>query len=498
MTITIITDDKLKRKCNTIKLNENSALTINGGETTGKIVSDVAPMTEKEINGSFFVLSANQNKYNIELFPTADIKKDTPQATDNETGKEEKVLLFEGTQTLNPGKAFLMGEVENGNKIPVKMSIEDGTIIARLSDGRKCGSLASGQEFPEEFTSLPMVSGKARKCGKKNKFEVVLSNGSSETSNYASNFEDEIRRLSEGCLDHPENVRRKIQFMNKAGFPEELVSDILKSYTYYNGPDRQRIQNPEFPFMDSDSYLVRCVAYAMAGLNIRLVGDKGAGKNTLLSTISWLLNMPLFKIGCSERTDEYTVFGSTQIKDGDTMFKLSPFAHGLTIGAICVLDEGNTVPPELMITINQLADSSREVDITGYGKLSVHKKSIIALTMNENYEGTVSMNEATVDRFQGVYLKSGMSLSALLRFLVPDADAHEIEVCQKVSDGILKSIKDPESELTPESVTIRGYQAALMASKWIPFNQRLIDSVCGRIQDEDSRNTVKSIISAYV
>ena len=147
MTITIVTDDKLKRKCNTIKLGENSVLIINGGETTGKIVSDVAPMTEKEINGSFFVLSANQNKYNIELFPTADIKEYTPQTADDETAKEEKILLFEGTQTLNPGKAFLMGELEKGNKIAVKMSIEDGTIIARLSDGRKCGSLVSGQEI---------------------------------------------------------------------------------------------------------------------------------------------------------------------------------------------------------------------------------------------------------------------------------------------------------------------------------------------------------------
>ena len=99
MTITIITDDKLKRKCNTIKLNENSALTINGGETTGKIVSDVAPMTEKEINGSFFVLSANQNKYNIELFPTADIKEYTPQTADDETAKEEKILSLRDTNS---------------------------------------------------------------------------------------------------------------------------------------------------------------------------------------------------------------------------------------------------------------------------------------------------------------------------------------------------------------------------------------------------------------
>lgn len=517
---------------------EDSVTVFYKGSEIGYLTSDEIEMIpgtnpakglkKADIVGKFFVIQKftgkDKNKYMVDLFPS--IKK---ISLEKEKTKGEPVVFCMRSKPLLCEKSpELKQALVTSVDVPVWLifgeseSVDETSRIIYCVEKRfheerpnpsdetlsklSCGRFTVTDEMPtipfELFLEHGMVlEGKARtprnqwtnKTKRMNGdiFEVVSNPGTTEVTR---DFSKIILRLNDECIDHPDSVQKKIQFMRNAKVSEDLIEAVLNSYICYHGAERLKIKHPVYPFQDSpDGYISRALTYFLTGANVRFVGDKGCGKNTLLDTLSWLMNQPLYKIGCSERTDEYTVFGSTQIKDGNTFHKLSPFATGLIKGGICVLDEANAASPELLIVINQLADKTREVDINNYGLLKLHERTRLCLTMNESYQGVAMMNEATVDRFQGIFMESGMNISQLFKFLVKDADDEYVEIAA----SIYKDIKEKVSSgaLDPSCVTIRGYQDALMASKFIPIKTALIDSIAGRVQIEEDRQTIVSIIN---
>ena len=469
------------------------------------------PGTEKADSvlgdGNAFIMMKQKNDLlflMIDLFPS-DIegKKDNKQPA----GKQKpEYLLFGGSQVLYSKKKDLWSKLESEGSVAVRMIMDEGKVVVLTESGEQAGVMVDGQQIPSAFAMQTIVNGVAMPLTEENagmfenlprtRGQYIVEVGK-EINHEHSDFSDLIKSLNESCIDHPENVRKKIKFMQESMIPDKMIREVLSSYRSYAAADRFKIKEPPYPYMDGSShYLMRIIAYVLAGENVRLVGDKGCGKNTLLNTLSWLFNKPLFKIGCSERTDEYTIFGSTQVKNGNTMHRLSPFAHGLTIGAICILDEANMVPAELMSVINQITDDTREVDINNYGLLKVHPDTRVFMTMNEEYEGVVALNDATADRFQGVIMESEMDIGQLLRYLVPDAKKEDIETCTMVFNKIKEQVKE-QDVLTPSAITIRGYQAALLAAKYLPLQQCLEDSIAGRLQSPEEREIVRTTIAAF-
>ena len=461
-------------------------------------------LTLDDVKGNAFIMQRRKGKdftfSLIDLFPEK-YSLESEDSQDNTDGSET-VLLFAGTQTTTPGKAEMLRRLADG-PVPCSMSVDAGTIVVKDEKGRKAGRLVNGQAFPEIFSSQLVVQGEARMPQKDwsslkhgaNPYEVVIGKTKAADTGFGM-FQDIITKLNENCIDHPQAVAEKIRFMQAAGISDAVIQKVLESYVCYAGEDRFKIKKPDFPFMDNTSgYLNRCIAYMLTGANIRLVGNKGCGKNTLLNTLSWLFHQPLFKIGCSERTDEYTVFGSTQVKNGDTIHKLSPFAHGLTIGAMCILDEANMVPPELLSAINQLTDDTREVDLSNYGLLKLHSRTRVFMTMNEDYQGTCQLNDATLDRFQGIFMDAGMSIEQLLRYLVPGALMENITTCGKVFNKVMSIYK--EGQISESAITIRGYTAALKAADLLPLRTCLEDSISGRCQDAAEREIIRSAIQMF-
>lgn len=494
--------------------------------TTGLIpgTNSSEKLEKEDVVGKFFVIQKLSGQYMVDLFPTVKrIQKGTKKTGNKDVvfPMRAKPLLCEKAPELKQALVtqvdvpvwLIFGEstsLENTSRIIYcveKRFHEDKPNPSEDLSKLSCGRFLSTDEMPEVpfeiFLEEGMVlDGKARTArgcwGSKGQklhgadvFEVVYSPDQKENGR---DFSKIILRLNEECIDHPDSVQEKIAFMRKANVSEDLIEAVLNSYICYHGAERLKIKHPAYPFQDSsDAYISRALTYFLTGANVRFVGDKGCGKNTLLDTLSWLMNQPLYKIGCSERTDEYTVFGSTQIKDGNTFHRLSPFATGLTKGGICVLDEANAASPELLIVINQLADKTREVDINNYGLLKLHDRTRLCMTMNEAYQGVAMMNEATVDRFQGIFMESGMNITQLFKFLVSDADDEYVNIAAT----IYKEIKDKVSSgfLDPSCVTIRGYQDALQAAKFIPIKTALIDSIAGRVQIEEDRQTIVGIIN---
>ena len=446
----------------------------------------------------------------MELFPEKDTltKKVTTETNDDETN-DELILPFGGTRTTCPGKRPLSAELAQGNEVSCELTRDGSSIIAIDSMGRICGKLLEGQALPDIFAKMLTVKGKARVVQdparwrdillahssnrKPEVYEVVVS---PKEKKAGGDYLDKINELNRRCIAHSKDVAERIDYMEQSGIPEELIHKVLDNYIEYPLKEFDRIKNPPRKFIDNeDGYLQRSIVYMLTGQNIRFVGGKGCGKNTLLDTLSWVFNQPLYKIGCSERTDEYVVFGGTQVKNGDTIHRLSPFAHGLTVGALCVLDEANMVPPELMSTINQLTDDTREVDINNYGKLKVHDRTRVFMTMNEDYQGTCQLNDATLDRFQGIFMGLGKRSVDYFLSMVPDAEKKDVEICSKIYENIFKQYKN--RDISESALTTRGYIAALQASSMMPLRICLYDSIAGRMQDPDIRESIKSTIDSY-
>ena len=66
------------------------------------------------------------------------------------------------------------------------------------------------------------------------------------------------------------------------------------------------VPDPPVRYVQADSFgaLTRCLAYRLSGMHLRLVGSKGCGKNTLIQTVDWLLNVPQYRMQGNAELDK--------------------------------------------------------------------------------------------------------------------------------------------------------------------------------------------------
>ena len=443
--------------------------------------------------------------YHCIVFLKADTCIKSESCFSNSDNNDEYCLLFGGAQAVSIKKRTLIKDLQSSEQ-EVALSLIDGKLFC-FYDGSKAGMFkkdSNGEtKIPDIFADVAQVAAIARKVTmdwedikdvNETCYEVRIKSNEEFESDL---LEFVIQNNANGIEPYDEGLS-KIKYLIKQGVSAPVIKTLLNNIgcvNKYSFNEFLRISNETFFQESSNKPLERMIAYIIAGLNIRLVGEKGVGKNTLISTLSWLFNKPIYKIGCSEHTDEYALFGGTQIgQDGSTYYKVAPFAHGLTIGAFCVLDEGNMVPPELLSVINQITDNTKEVDTQG-GLLRVSKNTTVILTMNEDYQGTSQMNDATIDRFQGVFLSNNNNFSLLMKKLVPEATDEDISICNILHEKLEKAVK--ENSLSSAAVTTRGFKDALVVSSMglLSIKIALVDAIAGRLQDIDDREIVKGLIA---
>ena len=238
---------------------------------------------------------------------------------------------------------------------------------------------------------------------------------------------------------------------------------------------------PAVKFVQSDAYgeLTRGLAYRLSGLNLRLIGGKGCGKNTLAQTLDWILNVPQYRMQGNAEMDKLDLLGGPTIENGTLRYKLSDMLRYIEAGADVVLDEGNTIKPECADVLHSLTDEARRIQVPGYGLVKMHPKSSFTITMNEGYAGTNYMNEATIDRFTPIQMSEHESVKEILRRVVPTASEHCLNVCDVVYCAI-KSRIDSAGGLEPDAMTIRGLVDALRAEPLLGLRWGLMDNVAAK------------------
>lgn len=313
---------------------------------------------------------------------------------------------------------------------------------------------------------------------------------------------DDVREAIEraalrGCASSSE-LNDKAEYMIRQGIPQGIIVRTLE----------QMLAEPAYPelvpcppvrFVQADAYgeLTRGLAYRLSGLNLRLIGGRGCGKNTLAQTLDWLLNIPQYRMQGNAEMDKLDLLGGPTIENGTLHYKLSDMLRYIEAGADVVLDEGNTIKPECADVLHSLTDEARRIQVPGYGLVRMHPKSSFTITMNEGYAGTNYMNEATIDRFTPIQMSEPESVKEILRRVVPAAPEHCLNICDVVYCAIKNRI-DSAGGLEPEAMTIRGLVDALRAQPLLGLKWGLLDNVAAKPQDQYTRLQLTELIESVV
>lgn len=290
------------------------------------------------------------------------------------------------------------------------------------------------------------------------------------------------------CAGQEDALQDKVEYMTEVGVERGCIKRVLAEMHIDSG-DPRIPSKPERPYRSKTSTLNDAIIAFMLHKPIRFIGAKGAGKNTIIETICWLLNQPMLRVQGSVELDKMDVMGAPQLEDGRTTFQLSPVMCALRDGCTVVIDEANLIRPDVLGILHSATDNARSVLVPGYGDVALAPSSSIVYTMNEGYTGTGDMNEATVDRALLFELEPEVKLSSILTGYPTD----QVTICQKISDQIRKAVAD--GTLGADCITIRGYIDALdLAKQGMPLKRALIHGI-EKAQEITWRKAVEEIIN---
>ena len=313
-------------------------------------------------------------------------------------------------------------------------------------------------------------------------------------TSHLEKFNTEMDQVVRNCVMQVRDIKERVSYLLSQSVPDPLIRAVLQSMRPLD--DSAQVEKPKQLYFQTggDTALTRAIGYYLAGKNLRLVGEKGTGKNTLISSVCWAFYQPFCRVQGNADMDKLDLMGSTTLDEKGTSFELSAFIKAIQTGYDAVLDEVNAVKPEVALILHSLADDAKSVEVPGYGLVKAHPRAHIWATMNEEYVGTSDLNDATADRFVPLYLDQQANIKGLLKERFPEIDESVLTICGTVYGKILDAVKS--GRCSSGAITTRGYIYSVDASKYKPNKKTLLDNIAGRPSDRDERETIRNFINA--
>lgn len=141
-------------------------------------------------------------------------------------------------------------------------------------------------------------------------------------------------------------------------------------------------------------------------------GHTGCGKSTLVEQFANRLNIPVFSVICSPRTEPEDLYGSMGLVGGSTVFQKGPAVKAAEAGGILLIEEGDRLDPTVLGTLAPLMEG-KPFRVPGDGRLiKPHGKFSVVMTSNTRgghdptglYGGNRQQNLATMSRLQGIWV----------------------------------------------------------------------------------------------
>lgn len=113
--------------------------------------------------------------------------------------------------------------------------------------------------------------------------------------------------------------------------------------------------------------LTTIIKSEITGLKALLVGDTGCGKTSLLEYYAAVTGRPFFRVVWDESTDDQKLFGSLEVRTGEsgteTYFNPSPLTRSMAYPSLVVMDELSAGTSGQTMLVNPLLDR-RQITIT--------------------------------------------------------------------------------------------------------------------------------------
>lgn len=370
-------------------------------------------------------------------------------------------------------------------------SKEDFELIKNILDTENIESLAT-QKFPTSYI-----------------IQIELAN------DVIDNFKSVVTKKAIGSIKQTlindgfdESTLTDIEdYLTQCKFEAADIQNIFKSYKKYDDSVAFRIiKKPKTLFNDTFGALQICYAGFLNNFHLLLSGDKGTGKNCLISTWAWILQRPLYEISINRDTDKLDLLGSKTIESevdetsGKVMdkieFRAEVLLEAMEVGGIINIDEINFADPGITGLLHSICDDRREIQVPGYKKVAADDNFFVMGTMNIDYQGTNELNEALADRFIDVRFPSNESIANILYANCPTSPQSEIQICDNIYKQMYHTIQNRDSSLDANCLTVRGFIQALNMSPILGLKKALNVCVADKIKDEEYCSNVKTIIES--
>lgn len=161
-------------------------------------------------------------------------------------------------------------------------------------------------------------------------------------------------------------------------------------------------------FIDSDNYVKRSIAILKQVGNLRLVGESGVGKTTLVYKLAEDLNVPLFEMVLTRDVSRWDLLACETLRKGETTIRDGIILLWLkSKKGILYLDGFNYAEANIISLIESLSDFRGNVwipELQKSFKRSEQHYIVISFNPSEQagYTGTYATNIATMRRFEGL------------------------------------------------------------------------------------------------
>lgn len=417
----------------------------------------------------------------------AEVDLQVLDSSGEEEGKDYVYPLI-GSNSLFPARIDALKELQEGSQVPVTFKETDRGIEVETVRG-SLGVVKEGSDHYEKLVKTlrqKVVQGQLSDQSSVRSLKV-----STALTQATRIFDAEIERIVlEGILSLEEIEERLSYLQADIGLPDSYILEVLSGIQKVSPLDQGRLlKRPGTKFVDYGGYMYESIIYKLRGKFLRYVGGKATGKNTCAETLAWIFNRPIGEVAVNEGLDKIDLTGSRVIdsdEDGNLKmpFDLSTFAQGLKKGWFLIVDEVNTANASLLTLFHGL-DTRRRLDIPGYGTIQVHPQAAVILTMNEEYVGTMPLNEATADRFTPIVFDDAQDIRMMLKEAVPSANSASLDVCQNLYE-ILRTLHE-DGSITSYPISIRGFVDALEVEKDLGLKRGLARNVIDKGVDKQER-----------
>jgi MoxR-like ATPase len=167
----------------------------------------------------------------------------------------------------------------------------------------------------------------------------------------------------------------------------------------------------QIEFVDENGYIEKARAILEVVGNLRLVGETGTGKTTLVHKLAELLEVPLFEIVLTRDVTKWDLLACDTLKDGNTTTREGIIIQWLkSKKGMLYIDGFNYAEPSIISLLESLADFRGSVWIPEYeGEFIRSKEHFLVISYNPSeksgYSGTFIENIATIRRFEGLIIE---------------------------------------------------------------------------------------------